>query len=141
MDPAPSDYPAVSIGHVTLTVADLEASYRFYDALGLRSFAKDDGLAIFELRGGTHLLLFPRGDGAPQPDGLAADAETASLDLMIPGRTLEALQSYREGLIGAGFPAQPIPDERYYGHYVFQTEDPDGHKIQVSTSHASNLPV
>ena len=63
--------PPVGLGHATITVSDLDASHRFYTHLGLRSLDKGDGIAILELRGGTHLLLFERG-------GAAATAENDS---------------------------------------------------------------
>ena len=136
MEASPTDYPAVAVGHVTKTVADLDASYQFYVHLGLRSFGKRDDMAILELRGGTHLLLFQRGgEAAP------GDVDTAGFDLMIAGRTLADLEAFRDSLVAAGLPATPIPEERFYGHYRFETQDPDGARISVSTSHASNLPV
>jgi catechol 2,3-dioxygenase-like lactoylglutathione lyase family enzyme len=136
MEASPTNYPAVAVGHVAKTVADLEASYQFYVRLGLRSFGRGDGMAILELRGGTHLLLFQRGGGAGP-----ADVDAASFDLMIAGRTLAELEAFRDSLVAAGLPATPIPEERFYGHYRFETQDPDGARITVSTSHASNLPV
>jgi len=49
--------PPVGVGHMSLTVADVEASNRFYAALGLRVVGKGDDMSILELRGGTHLLV------------------------------------------------------------------------------------
>ncbi|HXQ47989.1 MAG TPA: VOC family protein, partial [Caulobacteraceae bacterium] len=53
--------PPVGVGHMALTVTDVEASSRFYATLGLRIVGKADDMSILELRGGTHLLLFQRG--------------------------------------------------------------------------------
>jgi catechol 2,3-dioxygenase-like lactoylglutathione lyase family enzyme len=137
------DKPPVGIGHLTVTVGDVKASHAFYVTLGLRSLGEHDGLAILELRGGTHLLLFQRG-------GAAANAETASpfeqaqpdgIDLMIEGRTLADLDAYRTALLARGIAVDPIPDQRFFGHYVFKARDPDGNEVTVSTSHASNQPV
>jgi catechol 2,3-dioxygenase-like lactoylglutathione lyase family enzyme len=133
--------PPVAIGHLTLTVADLEASYRFYVDLGLRSFDKEDMMAILELRGGTHLLLFKRGGPVGQDEGPFDQAKAGSIDLMIAGRSLEELQAFRSHLVERGHAAEPIPDQRFFGHYVFKAKDPDGNEVTVSTSHASNLPV
>jgi catechol 2,3-dioxygenase-like lactoylglutathione lyase family enzyme len=128
-----SDKPQVAVGHITLTVSDIETSHRFFVDAGLRSFAKDKDIAILEMAGGTHLILFPRGG----PD--VGQAKT--LDLMIAGRTLESLTAYRDGLVAKGVPASPIPEERFFGHYRFTAPDPDGHPITFFTSHASDLPV
>jgi catechol 2,3-dioxygenase-like lactoylglutathione lyase family enzyme len=134
--------PPVAIGHLTLTVADLEASYGFYVDLGLRSFDKEDAMAILELRGGTHLLLFKRGGPADGPtEGPFDQAKAAGVDLMIAGRSLEELQALHDHLVQRGHSPDPIPDRRFFGHYVFKARDPDGNEVTVSTSHASDLPV
>jgi catechol 2,3-dioxygenase-like lactoylglutathione lyase family enzyme len=133
--------PPIAIGHLTLTVYDLEASYRFYVDLGLRAFAKEDSLAILELRGGTHLLLFKRGGPVGQDEGPFDQAKAEAVDLMIAGRSLEELQALRDHLVARGHSPDPIPDRRFFGHYVFKAKDPDGNEVTVSTSHASDLPI
>lgn len=137
-----SAVPPLAVGHLSLTVADLEASYRFYDDLGLRTFDKGGDMAILELRGGTHLLLFKRGGAADGPsEGPFDGAKAGSLDLMIAGRSREDLEALRSHLVERGHAPAPIPDQRFFGHYVFTARDPDGNEVTVSTSHASNLPV
>ena len=54
---------------------------------------------------------------------------------MIRGKTREALEVYRDGIIAAGIAAGEIPDELLYGHNYFTLTDPDGHRITVYTSH------
>jgi catechol 2,3-dioxygenase-like lactoylglutathione lyase family enzyme len=134
--------PPVGLGHMAMTVADLEASHRFYASFGLRSLGKSEGMAILELRGGTHLLLFQK-DG---PDDVPTDSPfeqppAQSIDLMIAGRTLEELEDFRAGLVAKGLAPDPILERRFFGHYVFKTKDPNGAEVTVSTSHASEHPV
>jgi catechol 2,3-dioxygenase-like lactoylglutathione lyase family enzyme len=137
-----NDVPPLSVGHLSLTVADLEASYGFYVDLGLRTFDKDANMAILELRGGTHLLLFKRGGPADSPDeGPFDQSKTDSVDLMIAGRSREELEALRRRLVDRGHSPEPIPDRRFFGHYVFKAKDPDGNEVTVSTSHASERPV
>ncbi len=131
--PNAEDKPQVAVGHISLTVSNIEASHQFYVDAGLRSFAKGDDLAILEMAGGTHLILFPR--GGPE------EGQAQSLDLMIPGRTLDELTAYRSRLTAKGVAASPIPEQKFYGHYRFTAPDPDGHEITFFTSHASDLPV
>ena len=57
------DLPAAALGHFVMKVRNAERSYQFYAGLGLRPFDTFPGMAIIELRGGTHLLLFQEGDG------------------------------------------------------------------------------
>src|ERR1700722_11089904 len=135
--------PPVGVGHMALTVAELEASHRFYATLGLRIVGKGDDMSILELRGGTHLLLFQRGGPSAEADVDSPfdQATPGAIDLMIEGRTFEELDAYRTALIAGGVHPDPIPDNRYFGHYVFKARDPDGNEVTVSTSHASDLPV
>ena len=135
--------PPVGVGHMSLTVADLEASHSFYLDLGLRPLGKGDGMAILELRGGTHLLLFQQTAAAAgaERDGPFDDAGVRSVDLMLAARTLDDLNRFRDSLIARGHAADPIPERRFYGHYIFKARDPDGHQVTVSTSHASEYPV
>ena len=137
----PNTVPPLAVGHLTLTVADLEASYRFYVDLGLRSFDKRDDMAILELRGGTHLLLFKRGGPIGQDDGPFAGAKAASIDLMLAGRSRAELEALRDRLVDRGHSPDPIPDRQFFGHHLFTAKDPDGNEVTVSTSHASYLPV
>jgi catechol 2,3-dioxygenase-like lactoylglutathione lyase family enzyme len=133
--------PPLGVGHMTLTVADVETSNRFYATLGLRVVGKGDDMAILELRGGTHLLLFQRDGASADADSPFEQAAPGVIDLMIEGRTLEELDAFRTALIAGGVRPDPIPDKRYFGHYIFKARDPDGNEVTVSTSHASDLPI
>jgi|HubBroStandDraft_5_1064220.scaffolds.fasta_scaffold286239_2 catechol 2,3-dioxygenase-like lactoylglutathione lyase family enzyme len=135
--------PPVGLGHASMTVADLEASYQFYTGFGLRTLGKDEGIAILELRGGTHLLLFQAGgeDAEAEVESPFDEAGVESLDLMIAGRTLEDLTAFRDGLVARGIAPGPILDRRFFGHHVFKARDPDGNEVTVSTSHASHFPI
>ena len=57
--------PAVWTGHLVVSGKDLAASASFYEAIGMRKVAVLDEVAIFELRGGTHLVV--RKDPNPKP--------------------------------------------------------------------------
>ena len=125
-----------------MTVTDLEASHRFYASFGLRTLGKSEGMAILELRGGTHLLLFQKGG----PDDVETDSPfeqppAKTIDLMIAGRTLAELEAFRADLIEKGLAPDAILDRRFFGHYVFKAKDPNGAEVTVSTSHASEYPV
>jgi catechol 2,3-dioxygenase-like lactoylglutathione lyase family enzyme len=142
MSDANAAKPPVGLGHMALTVADVEASHRFYTSLGLRVIGKADDMSILELRGGTHLLLFQRGAASADVESPFDGAAPGVIDLMmIEGRTLEDLDAYRAALIAGGVQPDPISDKRYFGHFIFKARDPDGHQVTVSTSHASDLPV
>jgi catechol 2,3-dioxygenase-like lactoylglutathione lyase family enzyme len=133
--------PPVGVGHMALTVANVEASSHFYTSLGLRVIGGSADMSILELRGGTHLLLFRRDGTASDVDSPFDGSPRGMIDLMIEGRTFEDLDAYRARLIADGIEPDPISDKRYFGHYIFKAKDPDGHQVTVSTSHASDLPV
>ena len=120
--------PQIGIGHVALSVADVAASAHFYGELGLKPSFENEGMAILDLPGGTHLLLFSRETGPAIP-------AVERVDLMIAERSREALEAYREGIMGQGLEAEPIPDEDFYGHYMLHLRDPDGNEVVVATSH------
>ena len=133
--------PGAAIGHLALVVGDVAACQRFYADLGLRTFNASETMAILELRGGTHLLLFQRGAPGNDAESPFDGALRDSVDLMIAGRSREELEAVRSRLVQHGHAPEPIPDRTYFGHYVFKAKDPDGNEVTVSTSHASNLPI
>ena len=131
----------LTVAHIIVMVSDLEASCRFYTELGLAPFAIfDDSVANIELHGGTHLLLF-KSNGEKNEDILQSTKGqyrrrfSEQFDLMIPGRSREELEAYRQGLINRGIVAGEVPDETFYGHHLFCIKDPDGHGITIYTSH------
>jgi catechol-2,3-dioxygenase len=131
----------LAVAHLVFKAADLKSSCQFYSNLGLPPFAIDEKVAIMELRGGTHLLLL-------EVDQLAGEDLAESLtgqfhrkfseqfDLMIKGKSLSELKKYRSELISRGIAAGEIPDETFFGHYLFCIKDPDGNGITIYTSHA-----
>jgi catechol 2,3-dioxygenase-like lactoylglutathione lyase family enzyme len=138
--------PAAALGHFVMKVANLGVSYKFYAALGLRPIGIFPDVAIIELRGGTHILLFPENDEAPfsltsSRLGQRAAFSNEHLDLLINGKTKAELEAYREILLKNGIAADAIAQEKFFGHDCFQLADPDGHGITVYTTHAGELPV
>ncbi|MGA7570194.1 MAG: VOC family protein [Candidatus Aquilonibacter sp.] len=138
--------PAAALAHFVMHVQSIEASYQFYIGLGLRAFATFPGMAIVELRGGTHLLLFQKGDdqsSALQNShvGQRPDFGSERLDLMIAGPTKTDLEIYRARLIDNGYSPSSIADGILYGHHYFSMQDPDGNGISFYTNHCSDKPV
>ena len=128
----------LAVAHLVLKVADLKRSCQFYSNLGLPPFAVDEKLAIVELRGGTHLLLFEVGlageDVAESLTGQFHERLSERFDLMIKGKGLSELKQYRLELISRGIAAGEIPDESVFGHHLFCVKDPDGNGITIYTS-------
>jgi catechol 2,3-dioxygenase-like lactoylglutathione lyase family enzyme len=111
--------PPVWIGHVVLTVSDLEQSSAFWEAVGMRPVESNTDVAIFELRGGTHLILVPGTPSAP------ADAP---FDLMV-----DDVEATRAAWEAKGLRVSPIEHGRI--HAAFDVRDPDGYVVSVNSSH------
>lgn len=138
--------PAAALGHFVMKVQNIEASHQFYVGLGLRALDTFPGLAIVELRGGTHLLLFQKDDeqsSTLQPSHVGQRPEFGSekLDLMIAGHKKADLELYRDRLIDKGYSPSTIAERALYGHRYFTIQDPDGNGVSFYTSHCGDKPV
>ncbi len=141
-----NNLPAAALAHFILKVNDIGISYQFYTNLGLRPSGTFSDLAIIELRGGTHILLFSKNDESPFPLtssqlGQRGGFFSERLDLMIDGKSRSDLELYRAALIEKGLSVDAIAKDKFFGHYYFQLADPDGNGITVYTSHTGELPV
>ena len=121
--------PALAIGHVSLRVSDVARAAAFYEALGLRPVMTSPGLAICELRGGTHLMLF-RARGKPRK------GPVRSVDFMV-----DDVDAFRAQLTAAGLAPGDLRDDKRSGHRYFEVSDPDGHALTVFSSHIGDRPV
>ncbi len=112
------DRPELWVGHLALTVSDAAAAHDYYVALGMRTVVKNEGFAIAELRGGTHIVF--RTGGVEPGD--------APFDLMV-----EDLPATHQRLSGSGIDVSEIMEGDF--HSVFVLTDPDGYRVVVYDSH------
>ena len=84
----------------------------------MREVERNEEVAIFELRGGTHLVLVP---GEPKAGG-------APFDLMV-----EDLDATHGDWSARGIEVGAIKEGR--NHNSFEATDPDGYVVTVYTSH------
>jgi catechol 2,3-dioxygenase-like lactoylglutathione lyase family enzyme len=117
----PDDRPTVWTGHIAVPCRDPAASAPFYRAIGMREIGVYDEVAIFELRGGTHLVVHkePEAHGGPAP-----------WDLMVDDVTATHADWSAKGLAVSAIERGPI-------HEHFTVSDPDGNTIVVNSSHVS----
>ena len=116
----PGSRPPLWTGHVFLHTADLAASARFYEQIGMRSVAVMDDFAALEMRGGTHLAIrYDPEQVAPGPVGW---------DLMV-----DDIDVIHDKWQAEGLPVTDIVMES--PHRVFELTDPDGHVLVVRDSH------
>ena len=117
-----AERPAVWVGHVVLYATDLGRSARWWGSLGVRSVYGGADIAIFELRGGTHLLIFP---GGAEP----AAGTAAPFDLMVDDIEATCTDWEAQGL--APTPLASAPGD----HRAFTVTDPDGYVLTVYSTH------
>jgi len=119
----PDSRPRTWVGHVSLETNRLDESAQFMRALGMRSIFEGPEIAIFELRGGTHLLLFAKPKVTPG---------NAGFDLMV-----DDLNAIHQQLTALGFDPTPIEAVPQIDHQRFQVREPAGHLITFFSSHVS----
>jgi 8-hydroxy-5-deazaflavin:NADPH oxidoreductase len=119
--------PPVAIGHVTLNVTDIGTASRWLATVGLRPLASSSDLAVFELRGGTHLAVL-QAEQPPEP------RTGAPFDLMFDDVDATHRIFEERGL-------SPSPIRRGRIHNSFEIIGPDGWVFTINSSHASGQPI
>jgi catechol 2,3-dioxygenase-like lactoylglutathione lyase family enzyme len=109
------------VGHVTVPVTDLPRSTAFWTGLGMRAVEQNPNVTVLELRGGTHLVLYPA-EAAPVP------GTEVGFDLMV-----EDLAATHAAWTEAGLLPSAISKGRI--HDWFTVADPDGWVLTVNSSH------
>jgi uncharacterized protein len=117
---------------ITLGVADLTRSSRFYERLGWRrSMAKAEGIVFFQT-GGMALALYPR-------DELARDANVApegkgfcGVTLAYNTRTREEVDAVLAEAEAAGAKVLKPAEEAFWGGYSGYFADPDEFPWEVA---------
>ena len=124
--------PRVSI--ITLGVADLERSYRFYsDGLGLPAgWGPDKGIVFFRTRG-TCLALYPA-DKLDEDIGRTRPSEPGgpSITLAHNVETREEVDVVMTAAAAAGATVVKPAEEAFWGGYSGYFADPDGHLWEVA---------
>jgi uncharacterized glyoxalase superfamily protein PhnB len=80
-------------------------------------------------------LMAKKKDLLPSYTGQFRRRFSEQFDLMIPGKSREELEEFRQGLVKRGIAAGEIPNKQFYGHHLFCIKDPDGNGITIYTSH------
>jgi hypothetical protein len=119
--------PPVGVAHVVLETDRMDESARFIRTIGMRPIFEGSPVSVFELRGGTHLILMLKPDIA---------VGNASFDLMV-----DDLQATHRRFALLGLSPSPIEALPAIGHEIFTVREPAGHVITIFSSHASGKPV
>jgi hypothetical protein len=119
--------PSVWVGHVVLESDRLDETARFMRTIGMRMIFPGPKVAVFELRGGTHLVVLAR-------DTMVAGE--APFDLMV-----EDLHATHRQFTALGLEPTTIETATNMPHEYFRVREPAGHVITFYSSHVSDKPV
>ena len=119
--------PPVGVAHVVLQTDRMEESAQFMRAIGMRPIFDGPEVSVYEMRGGTHLILM-------QEDGIVGGE--ASFDLMVDDLHETHQRFLSLGLAPSAIEARPAID-----HEIFTVREPAGNVITFFSSHASGRPT
>ena len=119
--------PAVGVAHVVLQTDRMQDSAAFMRTIGMRPIFDGPEVSVYELRGGTHLILMRK-------DNIVAG--DAPFDLMVDDLHATHARFTALGLTPSSIEARPAID-----HEVFTVREPAGHVITFFSSHASGKPA
>lgn len=123
----PDQRPPIGIAHVVLHTDRLEDTAQFMRAIGMRPVFDGPEVSVYEMRGGTHLILMRKDK---------VEAGDAPFDLMVDDLHTTHRHVTALGLGPSAIEARPAID-----HEVFTMREPAGHLITFYSSHASDHPV
>jgi predicted lactoylglutathione lyase len=121
--------PRVSL--VTLGVADLERSRRFYEALGWRSTSKPEDGVVFFQSGGMVLALWSR-EELRRDSGVEDSGGWGGVTLACNVRSPGEVDAILERARAAGATIPRAGAETFWGGYSGVFVDPDGHPWEVA---------
>jgi catechol 2,3-dioxygenase-like lactoylglutathione lyase family enzyme len=122
-----ADRPAVGVAHVVLYTDRMTESARFMRAIGMRPVFDGPDVSVYEMRGGTHLLMIKKEK---------VDPGEAAFDLMV-----DDLREAHRRFTELGLVPSPIEARPRIAHDVFTVREPAGHVITFYSSHVSGKPV
>ena len=122
-----NDRPGIWIGHMTRRVRNVKESAEFFATLGLRTVMAEPQMAILELRGGTHLLLF-----ADQDEYKSIPND--NFDLMVSD-----VEAFHQSLQAKGIQVSKLKHDQF--HTYFGAADPDGTEWRINSDHTEGRPV
>lgn len=119
--------PPVGVAHVVMQTDRMDDSTQFMRLLGMRTIHDGPEVSVYEMRGGTHLILM-RKDSVAGGD--------APFDLMV-----DDLRATHQRLVALGLAPSAIEARPAIDHEVFTVREPAGHVISFFSSHASGKPI
>ena len=117
--------PTVSVAHVVLYTDRMAESAQFMRLVGMVPVFDGPQVSVYELRGGTHLLLMRRE---------TVVAGEAPFDLMV-----DDVHEAHQQFTALGLAPSPIEARPAINHEVFTLREPAGYVFTFFSSHATSL--
>lgn len=119
--------PLVAVAHVVLNTDRMDESAHFMRTIGMRPIFEGSPVSVYELRGGTHLILMLAKE---------VSAGDASFDLLV-----DDVHTTHQRLTALGLSPSTIESRPAIDHEVFTVTEPAGNVITFFSSHVSGKPV
>jgi catechol 2,3-dioxygenase-like lactoylglutathione lyase family enzyme len=119
--------PPLGVAHVVLETDHMEESAHFMRTIGMRPIFQGPEVSVYELRGGTHLILMLKSKVV---------VGNAPFDLMV-----DDLHATHQRFTALGLAPSPIEARPAIDHEVFTVREPAGHVITFFSTHVSGKPV
>ncbi len=119
--------PSVAVAHVVMQTDRMADSAEFMRTIGMRPIFNGPEVCVYELRGGTHLILMRK-------DKIIVG--NAAFDLMV-----DDLHATHRRFTSLGLAPSPIEARAAIDHEVFTVREPAGHVITFFSSHVSGKPI
>ena len=130
-------HPRITI--ITLAVADLETSLKFYrDGLGLPTKGivgteyEGGAVIFFNLKGGLVLALFPKKELAKDANVEATPPSPAEFSIGHNVRSKEEVDEVMKQAEKAGATTTKPAQNTFWGGYAGYFQDPDGHLWEIA---------
>jgi hypothetical protein len=125
--PHTDERPVVGVAHVVLHTDRMTDTAQFMRTIGMRPIFDGPDVSVYEMRGGTHLIMMKREQVVPG---------AAPFDLMV-----DDLRATHERFASLGLAPSPIEPRPEIDHEVFTLREPAGHVITFFSSHVSGKPI
>ncbi|MGQ0657199.1 MAG: VOC family protein [Chromatiales bacterium] len=123
----PDQRPPLAVAHVVLETDRISETGQFMRTIGMRPIFEGPEVSVYEVRGGTHLILMQKSKITPgdAPFGLMVDD----------------LQKTHQRFSSLGLGPSPIEPRPAISHEIFTVREPAGHTITFFSSHVSGKPI
>lgn len=117
----------MGVAHVVLHSDRMAETTQFMRTVGMRPIFDGPEVSVYEMRGGTHLIVMKKEKVAPGE---------APFDLMV-----DDLRETHKRFTDMGLSPSPIEARPQIDHEVFTVREPAGHVITFFSSHVSGKPI